>query len=131
MGQTLFDLLKGANITLYPADELRQQALSTVAIENPRDWRIAKEKASRKIDGIVALEMACCAAIAHKGEIRRRQSSGFNIALHCSKGKLLFKPGWPVFIGQTYIDKNCTVIGQALDNGEVTVLASIVSQGLS
>jgi hypothetical protein len=57
---------------LYPSDELRQQALSTVAIENPRGWRIAKEKASRKIDAIVVLAMACCAAMAHRGEIGRR-----------------------------------------------------------
>ena len=49
MWQTLFDLLSGQNLVLYPSDELRQQALSTVAIENPRGWRIAKEKASKKI----------------------------------------------------------------------------------
>jgi phage terminase large subunit-like protein len=66
MGQVLFDLLNGQNIVLYPSDELRQQALSTVAIENPRGWRIAKQKASKKIDAIVALAMACCAAMAHR-----------------------------------------------------------------
>ena len=55
MGQTLFDLLTGLNLEVYPSDELRQQALSTVAVENPRGWRIAKEKASKKIDAIVAL----------------------------------------------------------------------------
>jgi hypothetical protein len=48
MGQTLFDLLSGLNLEVYPSDELRQQALSTVAVENPRGWRIAKEKASKK-----------------------------------------------------------------------------------
>jgi phage terminase large subunit-like protein len=58
MGQTLFDLLTGKNLILYPADDLRQQALSTVAIEHPRGWRIAKEKTSKKIDAIVALAMA-------------------------------------------------------------------------
>jgi phage terminase large subunit-like protein len=63
MGQTLFDLLNGRNLVLYAADDLRSQALSTVAVENPRGWRIAKEKASKKIDAIVALAMACCAAI--------------------------------------------------------------------
>ena len=30
-----------------------------MAIESPRGWRIAKEKASKKIDSIVALSMAC------------------------------------------------------------------------
>ncbi len=48
---------------MYPADDLRSQALSTIAVEHPRGWRIAKEKASKKIDAIVALAMACCAAI--------------------------------------------------------------------
>ena len=72
MGQTLFDLLTGLNLEVYPSDELRQQALSTVAVENPRGWRIAKEKASKKIDAIVALAMACVAAMAHRGEIGSR-----------------------------------------------------------
>lgn len=63
MAQTLYDLLKGRNLVLYPDDELRQQALNTIAIETPRGLRIAKEKASRKIDAIVALAMACVAAV--------------------------------------------------------------------
>ena len=63
MGQALFDLLNGKNLRLYPAEDLRRQALNTVAVENPRGWRIAKEKASRKIDAIVALAMACVAAL--------------------------------------------------------------------
>jgi phage terminase large subunit-like protein len=59
MGQGLFDLLNGRNLLLYPSDELRGQALNTVAIESSRGWRIAKEKSSKKIDAIVALAMAC------------------------------------------------------------------------
>jgi hypothetical protein len=62
MGQVLFDLLEGRNLTLYPSAELREQALNTVAIESPRGFRIAKERASKKIDAIVALAMACLAA---------------------------------------------------------------------
>jgi phage terminase large subunit-like protein len=86
MGQTLFDLLTGLNLEVYPADELRQQALSTVAVENPRGWRIAKEKASKKIDAIVALAMACVAAMAHRGEIGSRSARGFNRAMQVSRG---------------------------------------------
>jgi len=63
MGQVLFDLLNGRNIRLYPSEDLRAQALNTVAIETPRGWRIAKEKASKKIDAIVALSMAAVAAL--------------------------------------------------------------------
>ncbi len=63
MGQTLFDLLNGKNLRLYSAADLRSQALNTIAVESPRGWRLAKEKAARKIDAIVALAMACVAAM--------------------------------------------------------------------
>jgi phage terminase large subunit-like protein len=63
MGQTLLDLLRGHNLCLYRDDEMRAQALSVVAVESPRGFRLAKEKASRKIDLIVALSMACLAAL--------------------------------------------------------------------
>lgn len=58
-GQTLFELLNGRNLRLYPSDELRAQALNTVALESSRGWRIAKEKTTRKIDAITALAVAC------------------------------------------------------------------------
>jgi phage terminase large subunit-like protein len=64
MGQTLYDLLKGRNLAMYPDADLREQALNTVAVENPSGFRLAKEKASRKIDAIAALSMACVAAVA-------------------------------------------------------------------
>jgi phage terminase large subunit-like protein len=63
MGQALYDLVKGRNLVLYEDAELRQQAMNTVAVEGPRGFRIAKEKASRKIDLIIALSMACVAAL--------------------------------------------------------------------
>jgi hypothetical protein len=58
----LFELLNGKNLRLYPSDELRQQALYTTAVETPPGWRIAYEKASKKIDAIVTLAMASVAA---------------------------------------------------------------------
>ncbi len=67
MAQTLFDLLKGKNLRLYPAPDLRRQALNTVAVESTRGWRIAKENASRKIDAIVALAMSVTAAVESPG----------------------------------------------------------------
>jgi phage terminase large subunit-like protein len=69
MGQVLFDLLKGRTLRLYPDDEMRRQALNTVAIETPRGFRIAKERASRKIDCIAALSMACCAMLDATGRV--------------------------------------------------------------
>jgi len=56
--------LKGKNLRLYDSAELRQQALHTVAVETPRGFRMSKEKASSKIDAIVALAMACVGAAA-------------------------------------------------------------------
>ena len=130
MGQTLFDLLNGKNLVLYPSDEMRQQALSTVAIENPRGWRIAKEKASKKIDGIVALAMACCAAMAHRGEIGKRAARGFNRSEHVCKERLKMLHA-PLFIGQTFVDCPATVIGQLDRQGEIRILAAFVSEGMS
>jgi phage terminase large subunit-like protein len=63
MGQVLFDLLNERNLKLYPAPDLRAQAMSTVGIETARGTRIGKEKSSKKIDAIVALAMACVSAI--------------------------------------------------------------------
>jgi hypothetical protein len=65
-GQNLFELINGKNLRLYPAEDLRQQALNTVAVESTRGWRIAKDKSSKKIDAIVALAMACISAVERK-----------------------------------------------------------------
>jgi hypothetical protein len=129
MGQTLFDLLTGQNLELYQSDEMRQQALSTVAVENPRGWRIAKEKASKKIDAIVALAMACVAAMAHRGELGSRSARGFNRSMHVSAEPL--KPDRsPVYIGQTLVDMPATVIAQQSTAGGLRVLAAFASEGM-
>jgi hypothetical protein len=49
----------------------------TVAIENPRGFRIAKEKTTSKIDSIVALAMACVAAI-ERGKVDLGTLTEFN-----------------------------------------------------
>src|SRR5262249_10861689 len=63
MGQTLLELIRGRNLVAYPDREIRQQAMNVVAVETPRGWRLAKERTSRKIDGIAALSLACVAAM--------------------------------------------------------------------
>ena len=78
MGQTLFDLLNGKNLKVYPSEELRGQALNTVAIESSRGWRIAKEK-SKKIDSIVALAMACVAALEGKPKVFNPNAMPFGV----------------------------------------------------
>ncbi|MFW9991930.1 MAG: hypothetical protein ACFFD4_07700 [Candidatus Odinarchaeota archaeon] len=62
MTQTLFEFIRSRNLHMYPAPDLREQCLDCVIIEGSRGMRIAKEKASHKIDAIVALAMACQAA---------------------------------------------------------------------
>lgn len=63
MGQALYDLIQRRVLVVYPSADMRQSALNAVAVETPRGFRLAKEKASKKIDAIVALSMACCAAL--------------------------------------------------------------------
>jgi hypothetical protein len=101
-----------------------------VAVENPRGWRIAKEKASKKIDAIVALAMACVPAMAHRGEIGSRSARGFNRAMHVSKEKIVPLQGAPVYIGQTLIDVPATVIAQQSNHGSIHVLAAFASEGM-
>ncbi len=62
-GQALFDLVHEGRLAMYPDAELRAHALNAVAIETARGWRLSKEKASRKIDGAVALSFAVLGAL--------------------------------------------------------------------
>ena len=61
--KNLFEVIKSRGIQLYPDPEMRVSISHTIAVQNPRGWRIAKEKTSHKIDVIVALGMAVLAAI--------------------------------------------------------------------
>ena len=63
MSETLYGLIRYRRVVVYPDPELRQQAMNAVGIEGTRGVRIAKASASRKVDVIVALSMACCAAL--------------------------------------------------------------------
>jgi phage terminase large subunit-like protein len=63
MSQNLFELVEGNNLVLYPDSAMRLAASRAVAVETPRGWRISKEKQSHKIDVIIALAMACHAAV--------------------------------------------------------------------
>ena len=61
--QNFFELIQHGNIQLYPDDQLRSHAAHCVAVESARGWKISKEKAANKIDGIVALAMASLEAV--------------------------------------------------------------------
>jgi hypothetical protein len=66
--QNLYDLITGRNLVLYPDPLMRLAASRAVALETSRGWRIAKEKASHRIDVVVALAMAAYAATKSVGE---------------------------------------------------------------
>lgn len=59
----LYDVIKGRNLVVYPDPDLRLAISRAVAIESARGWRIAKEKASHKIDVVVALAQSVLCAI--------------------------------------------------------------------
>ena len=62
-GQALYDLIGERRLAVPPDKELRKHALNAVAVNSGRGWRLAKEKASRKIDAVVALSFAVLAAV--------------------------------------------------------------------
>jgi phage terminase large subunit-like protein len=63
MGDNLYALIKDRNLRAYPAPEVRLALARAVAIESARGWRIGKEKQRHKIDIVIALGMACLAAV--------------------------------------------------------------------
>src|SRR5262249_26841142 len=42
--QNLYELIKGRNLLVYPDEGMRLAISRAVAVENPRGWRIAKER---------------------------------------------------------------------------------------
>jgi len=63
----LYELIKARGIVFYPDADVRLAFSRAVALETTRGWRIAKEKASHKIDVVVALAMSAHGAV-HEGE---------------------------------------------------------------
>jgi hypothetical protein len=61
--QNLFELIEARNLVAYPNEALRLAISRAVAVETTRGWRISKDKASHKIDVVVALAMAALAAL--------------------------------------------------------------------
>jgi hypothetical protein len=63
----LYEIIKGRNLVAYQDADIRLAVSRTVALETSRGWRIAKEKASHKIDVVVALAQAALGAV-HQGQ---------------------------------------------------------------
>jgi len=74
-----------------------------------------------KIDAIVALAMACCPAMEHRGEIGSRATRGFNASAHVAKETIEPFRG-PIYVAQT-LEMPAAIIAQS-DCGGITVLAA-------
>jgi phage terminase large subunit-like protein len=64
----LFDLIQERRLVLYPDANMRLSAARAIIVESSRGWRLDKLKQSHKIDVIVALSMACLAAVQGAGK---------------------------------------------------------------
>jgi phage terminase large subunit-like protein len=64
----LFDLIQARSLALYPDADMRLAASRAVIVESSRGWRLDKLKQQHKIDVVVALSMACLAAVRGQAE---------------------------------------------------------------
>jgi hypothetical protein len=68
MSQLLYELIRSRQLSVYPDTAMRLAAVRAVAVESSRGLRIDKAKQSHKIDVIIALAMACHAAVSGSGQ---------------------------------------------------------------
>jgi phage terminase large subunit-like protein len=61
--ETLYSALTNQRLRVYNAPDLRQHIINSSSVETSRGFRLVKEKSSLKIDGAIALAMACVAAL--------------------------------------------------------------------
>jgi phage terminase large subunit-like protein len=70
MGSNLYELLKDGNLVAYADPDVRLAIQRAVAVETARGLKITKEKASHKIDVVVALAIAALGAVEALQEAR-------------------------------------------------------------
>ena len=66
--QNLFELVQSQNLVVYPDECMRLAVSRAIAVETARGWRISKQTPAHKIDVVIALAMACHAAVRGKSE---------------------------------------------------------------
>jgi phage terminase large subunit-like protein len=66
--QNLYDLIQSRALVLYPDAAMRLSISRAVIVESSRGWRLDKLKQAHQIDVIVALSMACLAAVRGQSE---------------------------------------------------------------
>lgn len=93
----LYELIKGRNLAVYPDDDIRLAISRCVALETSRGWRIAKEKASHKIDVVIALAMAALGAV-QQGQ----QSVGLDLEFQRHAQRIIATaPRWPKWLRES------------------------------
>jgi phage terminase large subunit-like protein len=65
IGTALYDLIRGASLVTYPDNDFGIAISRAIIKEGARGLQITKEKASHKIDAVIALAMAAHAALKH------------------------------------------------------------------
>ena len=90
----LYEAIKGRNLLAYPDEDVRLGICRSVAIEGARGWKIAKEKASHKIDVVVAMAMAALGAV--EGSSRRVDVDVSGMGLAMANADLESMPAWAV-----------------------------------
>jgi hypothetical protein len=68
VSQNLYELIQSGGILAYPDAAMRLAVSRAVAVETARGWRVSKQTQSHKIDVVVALAMACHAAVQGQSE---------------------------------------------------------------
>jgi phage terminase large subunit-like protein len=66
--QNLYELIQSGGIVAYPDAAVRLAVSRAIAVETARGWRVSKTTAAHKIDVVVALAMACHAAVVGQSE---------------------------------------------------------------
>jgi phage terminase large subunit-like protein len=73
----LFDLISARQLALYPDAQMRTALSHAIITESSRGWKLDKLRQQHKIDSIVALSMACLAAVKADGKVRYDLSRWF------------------------------------------------------
>ena len=65
----MFELIQLGNLRLYADDPLRSHAAHAVAVKSSRRWKLCKQRAANKLDGIVGLAMASLLAMQEQAQL--------------------------------------------------------------
>lgn len=79
--QNLYEIIEHGNLSVYPDAAMRLAISRAVAVETSRGWRITKEKQSHKIDVVVAMGIACHAAVEATGTKPRRPAFAVSVGM--------------------------------------------------